>query len=52
MQAERLVGMIRELRAMGLRTDELQMPAEVDVFIGDLLAKGTGEVFLPRPSDA
>jgi formylmethanofuran dehydrogenase subunit C len=52
MQTGRLVGMIRELRAMGLRTEELKMPAEVDVFVGDLVAGGTGEVFLPHLSDA
>ncbi len=44
-QPEKLVGLLSELRDKGLRMDESLLPAEVDVYIGDLVADGTGEIY-------
>ena len=44
-QHEKLVLVLRELCAKGLRIDESLLPAEVDVYIGDLVADGTGEIY-------
>jgi formylmethanofuran dehydrogenase subunit C len=43
---ETLVGVLDDVRAHGLRFDD--MPAEVDVHVGDLIADGTGEIYLPH----
>ncbi len=38
--------MLRDLRDKGLRLDESLLPPEVDVYVGDLVAEGTGEICL------
>jgi hypothetical protein len=38
--------MLRELRDKGLRFDESRLPTEVDVYVGDMVADGDGEVYL------
>jgi formylmethanofuran dehydrogenase subunit C len=42
---------LRSLRDMGLRVDEMDLQAEVELYNGDLVALGKGEVFL-RPRQA
>ncbi len=44
-QPEKLVAMLRDLRGKGLRVDESFLPAEVDVYVGDLVAEGAGEIY-------
>jgi formylmethanofuran dehydrogenase subunit C len=51
-QPEKLATVLREVRKKGLRVDESQLPADVDVYVGDLVAEGTGEVFLRHLADA
>ncbi len=41
-----LIAVLRELRDKGLRAGDSLLPAEVDVYIGDLVAEGTGEIYL------
>jgi formylmethanofuran dehydrogenase subunit C len=36
------------MRTKGLRMDESKLPAEVDVYIGDLVADGVGEMYIRR----
>ena len=43
---EGIAVVLRELRDKGLRFDESQLPAEVDVYGGDQVAEGTGEIYL------
>lgn len=43
---DKLVLLLRELRGLGLRMDESLLPAEVDVYVGDLVAEGSGEIYL------
>jgi hypothetical protein len=43
-----LAMMLRDLQANGLRIDEALLQAEVDLYNGDLVALGRGEIFL-RP---
>jgi formylmethanofuran dehydrogenase subunit C len=50
-QPEKLALMLDDLRKKGLRTSESSLPSEVDVYIGDLVAEGTGEIHL-RHGDA
>jgi hypothetical protein len=45
-QLEKLVVMLRELRDKGLRMDESKLPDDMDVYIGDLVAEGSGEICL------
>jgi formylmethanofuran dehydrogenase subunit C len=45
-QPEKLVQMLRDLRDQGLRLDESQLPPDVDVYVGDLVADGSGEICL------
>ncbi|MCI0334557.1 MAG: formylmethanofuran dehydrogenase subunit C [Planctomycetes bacterium] len=45
-QPESLATVFRELCDKGLRLDDSQVPAEVDVYIGDLVADGSGEIYL------
>ena len=45
-QPEKLAAMLRELRDKGLRMDESLLPAEVDIYVGDLVEEGTGEIYL------
>jgi formylmethanofuran dehydrogenase subunit C len=45
-QPENLVALLRELRDKGLQLDESQFPAEVDVYVGDSVADGSGEILL------
>jgi formylmethanofuran dehydrogenase subunit C len=47
-QPEKLTLVLRDLRDKGLRLNESQLPAEVDVFVGDLIEEGTGEIYLSR----
>ena len=37
---------LRDLRERGLRVDESLLPADVDVYVGDLVAEGSGEIHL------
>lgn len=37
---------LSELREKGLRLDESKLPSEVDVYVGDLVADGKGEILL------
>jgi formylmethanofuran dehydrogenase subunit C len=37
---------LRELREKGLRLDESKLPESVDVYVGDLVADGSGEIYL------
>ena len=43
---ESLKTTLQGLRAKGLRMDESQLPSEVDVYTGDLVAEGSGEICL------
>jgi formylmethanofuran dehydrogenase subunit C len=43
---EKLGLVLRELREKGLRLDESQLPAKADVYVGDLVAEGAGELYL------
>jgi formylmethanofuran dehydrogenase subunit C len=45
-QPEKLVAFLRELRDKGLLMDESLLPNDVDVYVGDLVAEGTGEIYL------
>lgn len=45
-QPEGLAFVPRELRDKGLRMDESLLPVEVDIYVGDLVAEGTGEIYL------
>ncbi|HEX2475018.1 MAG TPA: formylmethanofuran dehydrogenase subunit C [Lacipirellulaceae bacterium] len=38
--------MLRELREKGLRLDESMLPESVDVYVGDLVAEGSGEIYV------
>ncbi len=44
-QPEKIALMLGELCDKGLRMDESLLPAEVDVYVGDLVAEGTGEIY-------
>jgi hypothetical protein len=46
MPPEKFVELLRELREKGLKMDEAQLPAEVNVYIGDQVADGSGELHL------
>jgi formylmethanofuran dehydrogenase subunit C len=41
---EKLAVQLRELCRLGLRLDESLIPAEVDAYVGDLVAEGHGEI--------
>jgi len=41
-------GLLHKLREKGMRLDESMMPGEVDVYVGDLVADGSGELHLRR----
>ncbi len=43
---ESLATVLRELCEKSLRLDESQVPREVDVYVGDLVAEGSGEIYL------
>lgn len=43
---ESLNSTLLELREKGFRMDDTQLPSEVDVFTGDLVAEGNGEICL------
>ena len=43
---ERFATQLTNLRARGLRVDESGLPAEVDVYVGDFVAEGKGELHL------
>ena len=43
---EKLSAMLRGLRDKGLRLDESLLPADVDVYAGDLIEEGSGEIYL------
>jgi formylmethanofuran dehydrogenase subunit C len=38
--------MLRQLREKGLRLDESKLPEAVDVYVGDLVADGSGEIYV------
>jgi formylmethanofuran dehydrogenase subunit C len=46
MQLESLVASLRDLRDRGFKFEESLLPAEVDVYVGDLVADGSGEICL------
>lgn len=46
--SETLHAKLEELGVRGLRMDRAQLPAEVDVYAGDLVAEGSGEICLRR----
>ena len=37
---------MRELRGKGMKISEAVLPDKADVYIGDLVADGTGEIYL------
>lgn len=43
---EKIVTSLRELREKRLRFDESKLPMDVDVYVGDLVADGNGEILL------
>jgi formylmethanofuran dehydrogenase subunit C len=43
---EGLITLARELRDKGLRMDDSLLPTEVEVYVGDVVADGTGEIYL------
>jgi formylmethanofuran dehydrogenase subunit C len=43
---EKLADLLRDLSSKGLQFDESQLPAEVDVYIGDQVNDGSGELHL------
>jgi hypothetical protein len=43
---ETIAAQLRDLRERGLRVDESLPPPEVDVYVGDLVADGSGELHL------
>lgn len=45
-QPEKFASVLRNLREKGLRMDESLLPAEVDVYVGDLVESGSGEICL------
>ncbi len=47
-QPEKLRLALGELRGKGLPIDETALPAEADVYIGDLVESGTGEIYCRR----
>jgi formylmethanofuran dehydrogenase subunit C len=52
MQPEKLTSQLRELLDRGLRADASQLPTELDVYVGDLVADGIGEVLLRHLVDS
>jgi formylmethanofuran dehydrogenase subunit C len=51
-EPEKLVTILRELRDKGLRLDESLLPTEADVYAGDLVADGSGEMYLRHGAQA
>jgi formylmethanofuran dehydrogenase subunit C len=49
---ERVLQLLREQRDKGLPLDESLLPAEVDVYVGDLVAEGAGELHLRHAGDS
>jgi formylmethanofuran dehydrogenase subunit C len=47
-QTELLEQMMGDLRNRGLQTPESGLPTDINVYVGDLLADGTGEIYLHR----
>jgi formylmethanofuran dehydrogenase subunit C len=45
---DKLAAMIRDLCGLGWRADDSQLPTEVEVYVGDLVADGNGEISLRR----
>jgi formylmethanofuran dehydrogenase subunit C len=45
-QPENLAGILRDLQDKGLRTDESLLPSDVDIYVGDLIEEGIGEIQL------
>jgi formylmethanofuran dehydrogenase subunit C len=45
-QSEKLAPMGNDLRSKGFRLDESLLPAEIDLYIGDLVEDGAGELLL------
>jgi formylmethanofuran dehydrogenase subunit C len=45
-QPEKFKLVLRDLREKGLRIDESRLPADADVYIGDQVESGTGEIYL------
>jgi formylmethanofuran dehydrogenase subunit C len=43
---EELTTQLRNLRERGLRVDEAKLPTEIGVYVGDLVAEGSGEMHL------
>jgi formylmethanofuran dehydrogenase subunit C len=39
---------LRQLREKGLRLDDSKLPESVDVYVGDLVADGSGEIYVRR----
>jgi formylmethanofuran dehydrogenase subunit C len=52
MQPEKFSALLHDLREKGLRMDESLLPAEADVYIGDLVASGNGEIYLRHLGDS
>jgi formylmethanofuran dehydrogenase subunit C len=49
-QPEKAAAVLRDLRGKGSRMDESLLATEVDIFVGDLVAEGTGEIYLRHNS--
>jgi formylmethanofuran dehydrogenase subunit C len=45
---EKLASVLRDVHDKGLRLDESRLPAAVDIYVGDLVADGSGEIHLRR----
>jgi formylmethanofuran dehydrogenase subunit C len=43
---EKLVALLHGLRDQKLQLNEVQLPAEMDLYVGDLVADGKGEIYL------
>jgi formylmethanofuran dehydrogenase subunit C len=44
-QPEKAIALVQELHAKGLKTPDLPLPTEVDIYTGDLIADGTGQIY-------
>jgi formylmethanofuran dehydrogenase subunit C len=47
-QSENFASALRDLRDKGWRLDESLLPAQLDIYVGDLIEEGTGEIHLPH----
>ena len=48
-QPEKAIALLQELHAKGLKTSDTPLPTEVDIYTGDLIAEGAGEIYVRIP---